>query len=666
MRPLHLPVAALVAAALALLPGVASATTYHATPASLDTTFAAASGGDTILLANGTYDSWEGDTKSSTVTLSPEPGNTPSLSLNLTSDASHITFDGFTDLGGWLVNGADHITIRHSTFTAGIALYNGAHDLVLDDVTMDDLEPANWEGRLSLIDAHGVTIENSHFGGNAGCSDGIFLGGDSDDVLIQGNEFEGIQQGSCGAHSDPIQFYGSSDVTVDSNFFHDNSTGLMSPDGNGSPFTWTNNTMVGEEGGYAWAVVDGGGAGDVIRHNTIVGEWRIASTPSSESVDPDDVTVTDNVMADDVYLGTAPPLEVTRDYNLIPGGGAGAHTVNGSPTFSANGPGRCAYALSSGSAGRLAASDTLDIGITGCPADTTAPDTTIITGTSGSTTSTNASFSFSASEPGATFECKLDAGAYSACSSPKSYTAVTTGAHTFSVRAKDPAANVDATPATASWTVTGAFTTAPTFVAEHEVSSWTTTTSTKATSSFSVQAGDVLVAYGLTEDSSITESVSGGSLTWTLRQSDLTSGYGAAYVWTATATSSATITVTFTRTAGSNRYGGNVLQFRNSTGVGAASATHNSGAPSLGLTTTEAHSAVVVASVDWNAVSGASRTWRTGAGALTEQTYFLASGQYTGYGGFHADAGAAGAKTVGLSAPSGQAYATVAVEVKGS
>lgn len=650
---------------LLALPGVASATTYHATSATLDATFASASGGDTILLANGTYSGWLGDTKSSTVTLSPESGATPALSLNLWSGASHITFDGFTDLGGWLINGSDHITIRNSTFTTGIALYNGASDIVLDNVVFDDLAPANWEGRLSLIDAHGVTIENSHFGGNAGCSDGIFLGGNSSDVLIQGNEFEDIEQGTCAAHTDPIQFYGASDITVDSNYFHDNSTGLMSPDGSGSPFTWTNNVMVGQTGGYAWAIVDGGGAGDVIRHNTLTGGWRISVTPSSGNVDPDDVTVTDNVMADDVYLSTAPPSEVTRDYNLIPGGGTGAHTISGSPTF-VGGSGRCAYALTSGSDGHGDASDTLDIGVSDCGTDTTPPDTTITSGPSSSTSSTSASFAFTASEAGSTFECKLDAGSYSSCTSPKSYTGLASGAHTFSVRATDAATNVDATPATQSWTITTGYTTAPTFVGEHEVSSWSTTTSTKSTSSFSVQAGDTLVAYGLTEDSSITESVSGGSLTWTLRQSDLTSSYAAAYVWTATATSTTSITVTFTRTAGSNRYGGNVLQFRGSSGIGASAIGHGIGGPSLGLTTTQAHSAIVVASVDWAAIDGSSRTWRTGAGSLTEQTYAYISGQYTVYGGYHADAGSAGAKTVGLSAPTGQGYTTAAIEVTGS
>jgi hypothetical protein len=61
------------------------------------------------------------------------------------------------------------------------------------------------------------------------------------------------------------------------------------------------------------------------------------------------------------------------------------------------------------------------------------------------------------------------------------------------------------------------------------------------------------------------------------------------------------------------------------------------------------------------------RSWLTsGVGALTEQTYDFESGRYTVYGGYHPDVGSAGFKTVGLSAPSGQKWATAAVEVTGT
>ncbi|MGN6257817.1 MAG: hypothetical protein ACTHN3_08730 [Solirubrobacterales bacterium] len=87
------------------------------------------------------------------------------------------------------------------------------------------------------------------------------------------------------------------------------------------------------------------------------------------------------------------------------------------------------------------------------PADTTPPDTTISSGPSGSTTATTASFSFSSTETGSTFECQLDSGSWAGCSSPKSLSGLTVGGHVFSVRAIDSAGNVDPTPATRSWTV---------------------------------------------------------------------------------------------------------------------------------------------------------------------------------------------------------------------
>jgi hypothetical protein len=89
--------------------------------------------------------------------------------------------------------------------------------------------------------------------------------------------------------------------------------------------------------------------------------------------------------------------------------------------------------------------------------DTTAPDTTITSGPTGTITVNSASFAFTSTESG-TFECKLDGpgtatGTYAACSSPKSYSSLANGSYTFSVRAKDAATNLDATPATRAFTV---------------------------------------------------------------------------------------------------------------------------------------------------------------------------------------------------------------------
>jgi hypothetical protein len=85
--------------------------------------------------------------------------------------------------------------------------------------------------------------------------------------------------------------------------------------------------------------------------------------------------------------------------------------------------------------------------------DNTAPETAIDSGPSGITTSGSAAFVFSASEPGASFDCALDDASYTACSSPVSYAGLGDSQHTFRVRAADGLGNADQTPATRSWTV---------------------------------------------------------------------------------------------------------------------------------------------------------------------------------------------------------------------
>lgn len=80
------------------------------------------------------------------------------------------------------------------------------------------------------------------------------------------------------------------------------------------------------------------------------------------------------------------------------------------------------------------------------------PDTTIVSGPSGTVTSANQAFNFASSEAGGGYECSMDGATFAACLPPKSYT-LTDGSHTFKVRATDIAGNVDATPAERTFTV---------------------------------------------------------------------------------------------------------------------------------------------------------------------------------------------------------------------
>ncbi|HLM35042.1 MAG TPA: sigma-70 family RNA polymerase sigma factor, partial [Gaiellaceae bacterium] len=71
------------------------------------------------------------------------------------------------------------------------------------------------------------------------------------------------------------------------------------------------------------------------------------------------------------------------------------------------------------------------------PPDTTAPTVAIVASTRGSA----ASFALTASESGSAFSCSLDGGAFETCGSPRVYSGLTPGGHTFAVRATDPAGN---------------------------------------------------------------------------------------------------------------------------------------------------------------------------------------------------------------------------------
>jgi large repetitive protein len=88
------------------------------------------------------------------------------------------------------------------------------------------------------------------------------------------------------------------------------------------------------------------------------------------------------------------------------------------------------------------------------PPDTTAPQTTIKSGPSGKTGSHKATFKFKSNEAGATFQCKLDGKKWASCRSPKTYKNLKDGKHTFRVKARDAAGNVDPSPAKRSWRVT--------------------------------------------------------------------------------------------------------------------------------------------------------------------------------------------------------------------
>ncbi|HXF00390.1 MAG TPA: galactose oxidase-like domain-containing protein [Solirubrobacterales bacterium] len=80
------------------------------------------------------------------------------------------------------------------------------------------------------------------------------------------------------------------------------------------------------------------------------------------------------------------------------------------------------------------------------------PTTTITSGPTNGTNDPTPTFTFS-SEPGTSFECKVDSGSYQPCDSAEATPHLTDGTHSFSARATDAAGNTDPTPASRTFTV---------------------------------------------------------------------------------------------------------------------------------------------------------------------------------------------------------------------
>ncbi len=169
--------------------------------------------------------------------------------------------------------------------------------------------------------------------------------------------------------------------------------------------------------------------------------------------------------------------------------------------------------------------------------DTAVPDTSLDGGTAGPTGDPDATFPFSSPDPAARFECKLDAVAYAACTSPAQYPDLADGSHTFLVRAVDPAGNRDPSPAARQWDV-------DTVEPETVITSGpdNPTTSTTATFRFNadeeggtfgcaLDGADPIECYAPQEYMDLTP----GSHTFTVFASDSAGNYDhtpASYTWT--------------------------------------------------------------------------------------------------------------------------------------
>lgn len=199
---------------------------------------------------------------------------------------------------------------------------------------------------------------------------------------------------------------------------------------------------------------------------------------------------------------------------------------------------------------------------------------------------------------------------------------------------------------------------------------WSTAATPKTTPSLDAVSGNLLIAClvsGATNfDTVLAVSNNGTALTWVVAESHQFTTYCGITMWSCVLTEDrAGLTTSFavSGTGTAPKFGGTLMCFTDHNGTGASnSADNTTQAARTNISLTADDSMVLIAIGDVSAADGSGRVWRTTAGALTEQLYFLSSGSYAVYIGYHVDAGTAATYTVGLTAPV-QQYTIAALEI---
>lgn len=209
---------------------------------------------------------------------------------------------------------------------------------------------------------------------------------------------------------------------------------------------------------------------------------------------------------------------------------------------------------------------------------------------------------------------------------------------------------------------------APTLVNSYAVSSAGQNTATLTTPSFTPSVGEIIVVKWGNEDVGVPSigAVSGGSLTYTNRASSSgVSSHAEVYVYTTTvvSASSMTVSVAASGSAGNHwmlveRWSGALLAGTPATN---ATKTGTGSAPSATITTTGTTSIVTWINNDWNATTGTA-AYRSSA---SEDGALLVASHIRFYAAYQS-AASAGSQTIGLTAPTGQNWSMVGIEVLSS
>jgi hypothetical protein len=208
----------------------------------------------------------------------------------------------------------------------------------------------------------------------------------------------------------------------------------------------------------------------------------------------------------------------------------------------------------------------------------------------------------------------------------------------------------------------------PTLAGSFLVVSAASDTSTLTTSSFTPAAGDLIVVKTAAEinGSTFATPTDTQGNTYTVWASDSTLGsHPFAGLATAVVGSGSSMTVSATNTSFPAFHSMVVEWWTTATLAVSPAVVDNrgSGSPSTTLTTTAAGSAVSWVNVDWNANSPTGRVYDSTSATPTEEgIHNKSTGNYVSYFAWQA-AASAGSQTIGMTAPSGQVWTLVGIEI---
>lgn len=500
---------------------------------------------------------------------------------------------GIGDSGGALYTNGGAVNIRNSTFSSnyandedGGAIYGDAGDLTITNSTFN-LNGADDSGGALYIDGSTTLVTNSTIAGNSAGTSGSGFHRASGTLTLRNTivasnilstNCEGNFSGADNLSDDPACATGFTQVTYEelnlgSLDDNDGKTQTMALGAGSLAIDAGNATVCAEAfptgpagfdqrgvihtgvscdiGAYEVDLVapvvedvtastaDGVyGASSMITVQvifnevvTVVGTPRLAlETGANDAVvnySSGDGTTTLSFVYTVAAGDNTPDLDIVSPSALALNGGAIQDVVGNTATLTLPAP---------GAAGSLGANKNLVI-------DTTGPETTISANPPAATNSPTASFSFSGDDGDGSgvvsFACQLDGDGFTPCTSGQSYSSLGDGSHTFEVRAIDAAGNVDATPASYTWTVD---TVAPTTTINSTPAA--TTSSTDATFTFNGTDVSGVTSFECKLDGgSFTSCTSGqsysglndGSHTFQVRAVDAVSNVDAtpaAYTWT--------------------------------------------------------------------------------------------------------------------------------------